>query len=116
MDNSNKNSVPFILTKENVPVLLSKFTEVLKNKVEKAYIFGSVARGDFHQDSDFDIILIFNSPRPFVERGKDFFFLYDVYPGIDILVYTQEEFDRQLRERSDLGFWKDIARDMQQII
>jgi uncharacterized protein len=54
--------------------------------------FGSVARGEAHPWSDLDLIIVADTPRPLFERFKDFAGLYDVWPRLDLLVYTSEEF------------------------
>ena len=35
-------------------------TEVLDNRVQEAYLYGSYARGDFHSESDVDILITAN--------------------------------------------------------
>jgi len=62
----------------------------------KALAFGSVARGEADQWSDLDLVIVADTSRPFLERFKDFAGLYDVWPRLDLLIYTPEEFDRML--------------------
>ena len=60
--------------------------------------FGSVARGEADAWSDLDLIILADTSRPFLERFKDFAGLYDVWPRLDLLVYTREEFTRMVAE------------------
>jgi uncharacterized protein len=55
-------------------------------------VFGSVARGDADALSDLDLIIVADTTRPFFERFKDFAGLYDVWPRLELLIYTPEEF------------------------
>jgi hypothetical protein len=58
----------------------------------KAIVFGSVARGEADEWSDLDLVIIAETSRPFLERFKDFAGLYDVWPRLDLLIYTPGEF------------------------
>ena len=61
--------------------------------VLRAILFGSLARGDVGGQSDIDLILIAESNESFVERGARFYEALAPAVGIDILVYTPEEFE-----------------------
>lgn len=65
----------------------------------KAIVFGSVARGDADEWSDLDLVIIADTRRPFLERYRDFEGLYDVWPRLDLLIYTPEEFAALQAER-----------------
>jgi predicted nucleotidyltransferase len=67
-------------------------------RARRAILFGSAARGDADAGSDLDLIIVVDTPRPFFERFKDFQGLYDVWPRIELLVYTPEEFARMVAE------------------
>jgi predicted nucleotidyltransferase len=60
----------------------------------RAIVFGSVARGDADAGSDLDLVIIADTRRPFLERFRDFSGLWDVWPRLDLLVYTPEEFEQ----------------------
>ena len=64
----------------------------------KAIVFGSVARGDADEWSDLDLVIIADTTRPFLERYRDFEGLYDVWPRLDLLIYTPAEFARMREE------------------
>lgn len=66
-------------------------------KPEKAYLFGSQARGESHEDSDYDILLVV--PQSDIVPAKRMERVYDLLrgchaPPADVFVYTREEFDQ----------------------
>ena len=73
-----------------------------KHKIEKAILFGSLARGDMSRHSDVDLILIQETQKRFLDR-------YDgilLEPGqavkdraVDILIYTPQELE-QIKDRT----------------
>ncbi len=60
--------------------------------VQKAILFGSLARGDVTRSSDIDLILVKETPKRFVDRIEEV--LCELRPtvGLDVLVYTPQEF------------------------
>ena len=62
--------------------------------VARAMVFGSFARGDADVVSDVDVILIEPTSRPFIERGLAHLPLFRMGLGVDLLVYTPEEYER----------------------
>lgn len=46
------------------------------SRFAKLILFGSYARGDFHEESDVDFLVVLNDEK--VQSGKDVFFLSDV--------------------------------------
>ena len=67
------------------------------HQVEAAYLFGSWARGQADKLSDIDVIVVAESGRPFVERFRDYPDVIRAPTGIDLLIYTPEEFARERR-------------------
>ncbi|MCY4025949.1 MAG: nucleotidyltransferase domain-containing protein [Acidobacteria bacterium] len=60
-----------------------------------AWIFGSYARGTARAGSDIDLIVVAPTDRPFVERFRDYLpAIANADVGVDLLVYTPEEFAR----------------------
>lgn len=104
-----------LLTADNIEAVKDRLKSALIGRVEKAYLFGSVADGTFKIDSDVDLILIKDSSLPFVQRGIEFLDLFDIHPEIDILVYSQAEFDRQLA-RPGSGFWRSVEKSMRRLV
>ena len=68
----------------------------------RAIAFGSVARGEPDAWSDLDLIVVARTARPFFERHKDFAGRNDVWPRLDLLIYTPEEFDQMVAEERPL--------------
>ncbi len=77
---------------------------------ERAIVFGSWARGDADGFSDLDLVVVAKCELPPLERGLRFGRLVDVIPlGVDLLVYTPEEFARGMRDR--YGIFDAITRE-----
>ena len=82
--------------------------------VGEAYLFGSWGRGDADAGSDIDLILVAPSQRPFVERFRDYPELWQHAPtGIDLLIYTPEEFATQRRVNR---FVRHVLREARRIV
>jgi predicted nucleotidyltransferase len=73
-------------------------------------LFGSRARGDWLKESDYDFIVV--SPRfdgvPFVRRAVPLYERWDAWPGVELLCYTPEEFDRK---RQEIGIVREAVRE-----
>lgn len=67
----------------------------------RVILFGSRARGQCREDSDWDILVIADSKRPRHERAAPLYgVLSDLRQSVDILVYTPEE----------VAEWKDVPQ------
>lgn len=85
--------------------LLKKLTENIKHSLggnlKKILLFGSRARGDFHIDSDYDILILVETyhhdiRKKLSEIGGDFFYEYSLlFPMIAI---TEKRFQNDLYE------------------
>ena len=62
-------------------------------RARRAIVFGSVARGEADEWSDLDLLVVADTTRPFFERWRDFAGLFDVWPRLDLLVYTPAELE-----------------------
>ncbi len=60
--------------------------------VTKAILFGSLASGNVGETSDLDLILIVPSGEPFTRRLDRFYQALASSVGLDLFVYTPEEF------------------------
>ncbi len=79
-----------------------------------AWIFGSHARGTASAESDIDVMVVAPTRRPFVERFRDYLpAILDARVGVDLLVYTPEEFARMQAEEQP--FLIDALADARQI-
>lgn len=65
---------------------------------ERIYLFGSRARGDHHEDSDYDLmVLVQDSDPPSHERIVEAYrVLSDVGVPVEVLMWPADKFDRQL--------------------
>ena len=66
---------------------------------EKLILFGTLAQGELHEWSDIDLVVVEKSNLPFYQRLRKIRELIQPQVGLDIVVYTPEEFD-QLQARS----------------
>ena len=76
---------------------------------EKIILFGSVAKGKFHSQSDFDLIVIKKTKAPFLQRLKKVNLLIKGNYPLDILVYTPKEFQEMLKDKSN-SFFRSIKK------
>lgn len=73
-----------------------------KYKIEKAILFGSLARGDMSRRSDVDLILIQETQKRFLDRYDDLLLDFGQAVkdrAVDILIYTPQELE-QIKDRS----------------
>ena len=61
-------------------------------------LFGSLARGDVHEGSDIDLIVVGNIPGRFHERPGQVLELTEL--PVEPLCYTEDEFNRMLADRN----------------
>ena len=66
--------------------------------VMRGVLFGSFARGDADAVSDIDLMLIEPTTLPVLERGLQHLPLFTLGVGVDLLIYTPEEYERLKRE------------------
>lgn len=81
----------------DIPVNTELLDEIVRRVVEvihpdKIILFGSRARGDAHQGSDIDLLVIAGSSEPRHRRSAPLYgALSDILIPMDILVYTPDE-------------------------
>lgn len=86
------------------PTCLDRFLADLRplleaNDARTAYLFGSWARGEADAFSDIDVIVVAPTERTPVERFRDYLpAIARAGVGVDLFVYTPEEFESLLRE------------------
>lgn len=93
--------------------LLSALSAKLLDRVQAAYVFGSLAKGTCTPTSDIDLILVTQTPLEFTKRALDFQDLREVFPRLDLFVYTPQEFEAGLKEES---FIKDQSNHWVKIV
>jgi len=88
-----------------------KVDEVKKRLVDtykplKIYIFGSYAWGRPTEDSDLDILVVVkdSKEKKYKRAVEGYGALFGLNVPSDILVYTEEEFDRMAKDVSSLCF------------
>lgn len=81
---------------------LDRILPLLEEKyaADAVLLFGSTANGDIHQWSDLDLVIIKHTNRRFLDRIKDVIELIQPQVGMDIVVYTPEEFAQLSEERA----------------
>jgi predicted nucleotidyltransferase len=92
-----------------------KLRHMLAGRVHAVWLFGSVARGDAHADSDIDLFIVADTNLPFHERGALFDDLREFNVNIEALVYTPSEWQRLTAEPT-VGFWQSALRETVQLI
>jgi uncharacterized protein len=66
---------------------------------EKVILFGTLAKGQVHEWSDIDLVVVEKTQLPFFQRLRKVRKLLQPEVGMDIMVYTPEEFTRLCAER-----------------
>ena len=66
----------------------------------KVILFGSMAKGTVGEWSDLDLVIIKDTPLPFLQRLKEVALLCRAPVGVDFLVYTPAEFAQMIAEKN----------------
>lgn len=66
---------------------------------EKVILFGTLAKGWVHEWSDIDLVVVEQTHLPFFQRLRKVRKLLQPKVGMDIMVYTPEEFDQLCADR-----------------
>lgn len=74
----------------------------------KIILFGSLAAGQTRLWSDIDLVVVTDTDQRFLDRTKEALLLLRPRVGIDVLIYTPEEFERLRQERP--FFQKEILK------
>lgn len=80
---------------------LLRVIEVLKRNYEpeKVILFGSLADGDMHEWSDIDLLIVKETTERPLDRILEVCRLIKPTIGIDLFVYTPEEFNTLVQEK-----------------
>ncbi len=81
---------------------LQRYVRLLREvyNPERILLFGSLASGEVQEWSDIDLVIIKETDQRFLDRTREVMELLRPKVGIDVLVYTPQEFARLLRERA----------------
>ena len=89
-----------MLTKNTAQKAIKNFKEKLiahLGNQAKLYLFGSVARGDFHAESDIDVLVLIDGPVNTQLKEEIFGLAFDVELEMEVcfgvLVYAKERWD-----------------------
>ncbi|MBF0361556.1 MAG: nucleotidyltransferase domain-containing protein [Oligoflexia bacterium] len=110
-----KYTTEFDLTNDRYKNVIDELKSFLQGKVISSYIFGSLATGTHNSCSDIDLIIITETNKKFIKRWECFEDIFNIFPDIDLLIYTPQEFN-DLTTNSPSLFWKDILSKMKKII
>ncbi|MFA5344151.1 MAG: nucleotidyltransferase domain-containing protein [Kiritimatiellia bacterium] len=92
-------------TEEDKTVIEESVRRLRKSMTaERIYLFGSRARGEANNDSDYDfVVVIHDSPLPRYKRAQQAYrALWGLRVAKDVVVYTHKEFDDGLAVISSL--------------
>ncbi|HPP50456.1 MAG TPA: nucleotidyltransferase domain-containing protein [Spirochaetota bacterium] len=80
---------------------LKKIVEVLKQEYdpEKIILFGSLLDGNIHEYSDIDLLIIKKTSKRPIDRILEVAQIINPLLGVDLFVYTPEEFDTLVNEK-----------------
>lgn len=67
---------------------------------DKIILFGSYCAGQVSEWSDLDLVIIKETQAPFLNRTRQILELLKPQVGVDVLVYTPEEFEQLSHERA----------------
>ena len=100
-----------VQTKTKNLEIIKKFKKRLKKiGVEKIIFFGSRAKGNFSQESDFDIIVISNKFEgiKWYKRSLKVYLNWDEHYPLEVLCYTPREFERL---RKKIGIVQEAVKE-----
>lgn len=86
---------------ENAPAKRVINRIIRRYRPKKIIVFGSYARGDIHQGSDLDLVIIKNTKEKFLRRMDRVLNLCDGEIAVEPLIYTETEFKKMLKEGND---------------
>ena len=78
--------------KRFLPILINQF------KALKIIVFGSLAGNEVSEWSDLDIVVVRDTPLRFLDRIAELIQALQPRVGVDLLVYTPDEWNRLIKE------------------
>lgn len=67
-------------------------------KPEKIILFGSHARDNWDEESDIDIIVVYQTKKKFMDRLEELYMKWSLPKAVDILAYTPDEFTDMMKD------------------
>jgi len=65
---------------------------------EKIILFGSHATGNWDEESDIDIIVVYRTKKKFLDRLEELYMKWNLPKALDILAYTPDEFAKMMKD------------------
>lgn len=99
---------------EELMEFLHKIRKLFGNSLQKVIVYGSYARGDYHKDSDVDIMVLTNLSDDEIKKVENdvydiaFDILMDYGTNFSVIVKNDEHFIYWLEE---LPFYKNISNE-----
>lgn len=81
---------------------LARYVRLLREYYapERIILFGSLVAGEIETWSDIDLLIVKETERKFLDRAREVLTLLRPRVGVDILVYTPEEFAQLAQRRA----------------
>ena len=92
------------LTSEKIQKELKQVSlDLLAYQPKKVILFGSLARGDYHEASDIDLVIIKETDKRFLERISDVLRYMNSSLPIEALVYTPSEWQQMIQTENSFA-------------
>ncbi len=65
---------------------------------EKIILFGSYTRNEADEESDIDIIVVYQTEKKFMDRLEELYMKWSIPKAVDILAYTPDEFMDMMKD------------------
>jgi len=96
-------NIPQISNDSNIQ---DSFTDIIQSIIrnyapQKIVLFGSYARGETHEGSDIDLMVIKETSQRFIDRIADVIKLNNTLIPLEPLVYSPLEFETMKKEKRD---------------
>lgn len=81
---------------------LARYVQLLREQYapQRILLFGSLTSGEVQEWSDIDLVIVKETERKFLDRTREVLQLLRPQVGVDILVYTPDEFDQMAQQRA----------------
>ena len=97
-----------MVQRHQIEAVAARLAEAIE--AERVILFGSHARGEAHDTSDVDLMIVAKSDLPRFKRSRALYRLLRPYPfPMDLIVYTPEEVERG--KQSPLSFVSTVLRE-----
>lgn len=89
------------LSAEEVEVeIASVLQQLMEYEPQKIIIHGSLVRGDYHEESDMDLVIIKETNARFMDRIYDVLVLVKSKLSVEPLIYTEQEIEKMIKEEN----------------